>query len=295
MTDALHPLPHHRAQDVSPALDPPTEGERWTRAELARLRDLGWSPGAILSFLRRSQTRANRTRRRRRTLARQEATWTLAGAAAWVIAGPSLATGSRRRTRRRGLIWWGGCALMLDWHLGMLETPDGREVALGVADALTLIRAWLVPGVADCPRTTLLLIGAATDFADGAVARRTRCTRLGRDLEGLVDACFAVAALRGAVRAGGLSPLPAALEQVRLAAGVIYATTVYFAAGHAPDDAVRHGGRLAAPVRMAGAIAARSGHRRLADRLVICGAVVSVLAVLRHADIRVAVDWVSAR
>jgi hypothetical protein len=37
---------------------------------------------------------------------------------------------------------------MLDWHLGMFETDDGRPRRLGPADALTLSRVSLVPTVA---------------------------------------------------------------------------------------------------------------------------------------------------
>ena len=109
-----------------------------------------------------------------------------------------------------------GCALMLDWHLGMLETTDGRPVALGGADGLTLARAWLVPAVAQDAAPALVIIGAVSDLADGFVARRTRTTRLGRDLEGLVDACFTTAALHSSVRAGSVSRLPAGLELARL-------------------------------------------------------------------------------
>ncbi|MGH2895260.1 MAG: CDP-alcohol phosphatidyltransferase family protein, partial [Solirubrobacteraceae bacterium] len=218
---------------------PLTDGESWTQAELHRLREAAWTPRATVAFLRAAQTRANLTRRRRPDLGRQEARWMLAGTAAWAISVRALPTGPLARASGRGLLWWGGCALMLDWHLGMLETPDGRPVGLGVPDALTLTRAWLVPAVSQYPHPSLLLIGAATDFADGVMARRTRCTRFGRDLEGLVDACFAAAALRALVRAGALSPLPAALEQARLLAGVAYSTGVYFATGRAPDREVQ--------------------------------------------------------
>ncbi|MGI8712174.1 MAG: CDP-alcohol phosphatidyltransferase family protein [Solirubrobacteraceae bacterium] len=251
-----------------------TAGERWTRTELARLRDAAWSPAAVLSFLGAAQARANLTRRARPALARQAAAWMLAGGVAWALV-PG-------RDRAQGLWWWGGCALMLDWHLGMLETPDGDPVALGLPDALTLLRAGLVPAVAASPRPGLLLIGAATDLADGAVARWTRCTRFGRDLEGLVDACFTTAALRAATRSGGVSPLPAALEQARLVAGAAYASTVYFGAGHAPDPALGNRGRHTTPLRTAATLAAALGHRRLANGLLLTGSTLAVAAVLGH-------------
>jgi len=107
-----------------------------------------------------------------------------------------------RRRLRSGLSWWIATAVMLDWHIGMLESEDGRHHNLGPADALTLTRAWLVPVVADTPAPVLVLLGAATDLLDGPIARATVPTRAGRDLEGLVDACFAAGALRGLVRRG---------------------------------------------------------------------------------------------
>ena len=61
------------------------------------------------------------------------------------------------------------------------------------------------------------------DVLDGALARRAEPTRAGRDLEGLVDACFALAALRGLTRAGRLGRAAGLAEAGRLIAGVGYA------------------------------------------------------------------------
>jgi len=262
-----------------------TEGERWTREELARLSAGGWRPRALRDFLWAAQVRANVTRRRRGALARQEAGWVAVGVVGWLAAGRLPADSSLARARRRGLIWWAACALMLDWHLGMLETPDGHPVGLGAADALTLARAWLVPAVAVRADPVLVLLGGLSDVADGRVARATRCTRLGRDLEGLVDACFTAAALRGAGRAGGLSLLPIASEGARLTAGTLYASTAYLVAGHAPDPAVRSSGRGAAPLRLAALVAAGAGRRRVADRLIAIATVVAVAELLSRPDI----------
>lgn len=261
---------------------PRSEGELWTRARLARLRDCGWRPRALLDFLWAAQTRANLTRRQRPALARQEARWILGGAAGWLVLARLLPRSQIARARDRGLVWWAGCGVMLDWHLGMLETPEGRAVRLGAADGLTLMRAWLVPAIADRAEPTLLLLGALSDLADGRVARATRCTRLGRDLEGVVDACFFWAALRGAVRDGRLSPGPAAVERMRLLAGATYSATVYFAAGRAPDLAVRRSGRAAAPVRLAGLVAGSLGLRALGDRLLLTGTLIATASELRR-------------
>lgn len=259
-----------------------TEGERWTRAELARLSAGGWSPRALRDFLWAAQVRANLTRRRRPDLARQEVGWIVVGGAAWLAASQGSPMGSFGDARRRGLVWWAACGAMLDWHLGMLETPAGRPVRLGAADVLTLARAWLVPAVAQRADPILVALGALTDVADGRVARATRCTRFGRDLEGLVDACFAAAALRGAARAGGVSRLPIAVEGTRLVAGTLYASAAYLAGGQAPDPTVRESGRGAAPVRMAALIAAGSGRRTLADGTLLTASIIAIAGLSRR-------------
>ena len=94
-------------------------------------------------------------------------------------------------------------AAMLDWHLGMLETPDGRPSNLGPADAATLLRAWLVPAVADSSSLPLCAIGFATDALDGPLARCTAPTRLGRDMEAVVDATFVAPHCAARAGAGG--------------------------------------------------------------------------------------------
>jgi phosphatidylglycerophosphate synthase len=265
------------------AADSLTEGERWTLAELARLRAGGWRPRAWRDFLWAAQVRATVTRQRRPALARQEVAWIATGAAAWLAAGRLLPAGSSlAQARRRGLIWWAVTAVMLDWHLGMLETPDGRAVGLGAADALTLVRAWLAPAVAERADPILLVIGGLTDLADGRVARATRCTRFGRDLEGVVDACFAAAALRGAARSKGVSSVTVRVERARSLAGAAYVSMAYLLAGRPPDQAVRRSGRRAAPVRLAGLVAAGAGRRELADRLLLAATLIAVTGLLRQ-------------
>jgi len=138
-----------------------------------------------------------------------------------------------------------------------------------------------VPPVAWEADPWLVLLGGVTDAADGRVARATRCTRFGRDLEGLVDACFAAAALRGAVRAGHLSPLPARLERGRLLAGAGYAAGAYFARARAPDRAVGEVQRLAAAIRMAALVAAGAGQRRGADGLLLTGSGLAIVGLWR--------------
>jgi phosphatidylglycerophosphate synthase len=255
-----------------------TEGERWTREQLRELRRARFTPAAAGRFLAAAQRRAGERRASRPALARQARAWIGTGGLAWVI----LAIDGRRPFRRRlgsGLASWGLTGLMLDWHLGMVETVDGRPRTLGAADACTLVRAWLVPVAADAPSSIVCALALATDGLDGALARAGEPTRLGRDLEGVVDAAFAAAALRGAVRQGWLAPSAATAEGARLVAGGAYAIAAYLGSATPPDPVIRRAARLATPVRGAGLVAAGLGRRRTAGALVWTGAVVSAAAV----------------
>ncbi|MEA2374996.1 MAG: hypothetical protein QOD53_1459, partial [Thermoleophilaceae bacterium] len=102
--------------------------------------------------------------------------------------------------------------------------------------------------------------------------------RIGRDLEGLVDTSFALAALRAAARSGRLSAAAAALECLRLTTGTLYAFATYFRTTAAPDARVTGAARMASPARAAGLIAAGLGRRRAADALIVASAAVSLLA-----------------
>ncbi len=252
-----------------------TPGELWAREELHRLLASRFAPPAAWAFVRASSRRSAEIRAARPELARQARAWLTAGALLWLALA---ATGSRRLRRAAplGLAWWGATALMLDWHLGMLETEDGRPRPLGPADALTLARAWLVPVVLAAPGPVVCALGAATDALDGRAARRAEPTRAGRDLEGLVDACFAVAAIVGLRRAGRIGRLPARAELLRLGAGAGYAWFGYFARGEAPDPKLIRAARASTAIRAGGLVVAATGRRRLGDALVGAGCLVSL-------------------
>lgn len=259
---------------------PLTEGERWARAELERLRAARFSPRAVVAFLAASSQRSSEIRRERPALARQYRRWLLIGVGAWCA--PALAgLEPFRRRFGAGLGWWSAVALMLDWHLGMLETEDGRPRPLGPADALTLGRAWLVPVVADDLRPLALLLAAGSDVLDGVAARATEPTRAGRDLEGLVDAAVLAAALSAGHRAHRLARSAIALEAGRLAAGIAYALAAYFARAEAPDAVVTRAARVTTPLRMAGLLAAGAGRRRLGNALLMAGSAASLAALGR--------------
>ncbi len=281
-------LPAMSEEDTGP---PPadarlTEGERWARDQLAALLGARFSPPAIGHFLVASQRRANEVRSARPELGRQAWGWIAVGAGAWLGLAAVGAQPFRRRVRG-GLAWWAACAVMLDWHLGMVETVDGRPRPLGAADALTLTRAWLVPVALDSPTPLVCAVAGATDVLDGRFARAVQPTRIGRDLEGLVDTCFGAAALRAALREKRISRAVVLGELARLGAGFGYALSVYFAQAEAPDPRVTRAARVTTPVRVAGLIAAGLGRRRLAGALVGGGALWSVAALaaaLRSAE-----------
>ncbi len=259
-----------------------TEGEAWTREQLERLLARRFRPAAVVGFLVASQRRAGAVRRARPQLARREAAWAATGTVGWV----ALAAGRVdpfRPAWRSGLVGWALTILMLDWHLGMLETPDGRPRDLGAADAMTLLRAWLVPAVAHRPGPGLCALGFATDVLDGRLARASAPTRLGRDLEGLVDVAFTAAALRGARRRGWLGRRVVFAETVRLAAGVGYTLLSYFVRARPPDPGTARAARAIAPLRAVGLLLAGTRHRRTAEALLLTGSAASAAVLVRAA------------
>jgi hypothetical protein len=254
-----------------------TAGELWAREQLALLRDARYTPFATARFLAASQRRAREQRAARPATARRMRAWIGAGAAAWAALALARREPFSQRTRTF-VVWWALTWLMLDWHIGMLETEDGAPRNLGRADACTLVRVWLAPAAAGAPRPWICALALASDGLDGVLARRDGPTRMGRDLEGLADVTFALAALRGAVRQGWLGRRAAAAEVARVAVGIGYSTAVWFGRAAAPERRVLRAARATTPLRAAGLIAAGVGRRRLAGRLVTAGALCSALA-----------------
>jgi len=259
---------------------PLTDGERWTRARLDELRAARFRPLAFGEFLAAAHRRAAEQRRSRPALARQANAWSAVGALAWL----ALAASGPREFRdrpRSGLACWAATSMMLRWHLGMVETEDGLPRRLGLADASTLLRAWLIPLAARSPGPLVVATAVASDGLDGALARAGRPTRLGRDLDPIVDAAFGAAALRGAARTGSIGRSIVALEAGRLAAACLYTARSYLIAGEAPGRARARAGRIATPIRAAGMIAAGAGRRRAAGRLLCAAAGTNAALALR--------------
>ncbi|MGH2877736.1 MAG: CDP-alcohol phosphatidyltransferase family protein [Solirubrobacteraceae bacterium] len=252
-----------------------TDGELWAREQLALLRRRGFSPSALAGFLLASWRRAGEVRGARPELAAQARVWVAIGSEPWLAAW--LLTPGRRQAARVGLAWWLGCGLMLDWHLGMLETEDGQARALGPADALTLLRAWLVPVVWTDPTAAVCALAALTDALDGPLARRTGATRAGRDFDGLVDTAFMLAALAGARRARLLPGWVVGVEAARRTLGVMYGVGSYFLAAQPPDRRTIAAARSLVPVRTVGLVLATSGRCRQAGEVLLGGGAIASL------------------
>ena len=242
----------------------------WTREQLELLRAARFSPASAVRFLAASQRRASEVHRSRPDLRLQSARWLATGATAWCALALARVEPFRGRARE-GLLWWALTALMLDWHLGMVETEDGRPRRLGPADALTLARVWLVPAALWRPTPLVCAAGFATDVLDGRVARTAEPTRAGRDLEGLADACFAGAVVTGLRRNERIGRAASGAELLRLATGFSYSLAVYFGRAQPPEPRLIRAARLTTPVRAGGLIAAASGRPRLGTALVGIG------------------------
>jgi phosphatidylglycerophosphate synthase len=247
--------------------EPPrlTEGERWSRELLDALRERRFTPGAWGAFLGDALARSRAVRAGRPDVVRQSRRCGAAGlaAAAPFGAGPVAWCA----------VWWA----LIDWHLGMLETPDGDPRPLRAHDALTLARLWAAPVARRHPEPWLGAAALATDVADGALARRHGPTRLGRDFDSTADTLFLDQALRGAIEQRGLDPRLLTLERARLAIGAAVVCTAYFGRSEPPPPMGLR--ELAAALAGAGAVLAAAGRPRAAGPLL--GAAIGYRALIR--------------
>jgi phosphatidylglycerophosphate synthase len=242
-----------------------TDGERWSRELLDRLRSERFTAPAWRRFFGDGFRRARGTRARRPQLVAQSREWGLAGLVAALPFGA--------RTAASWALWWA----MVDWHLGMLETAEGRERQLSAADSLTLARLWAAPIVRRYPEPWLVAAGMATDLLDGALARRAGPTRLGRDFDSTADTLFLDCALRGSVERHGLDARLLSLERARLLVGSAVTLWSYF--GESEPAPVQQNRGLAAVLAAAGAWLAVSGRVRAAEPLI--GAAIGYRTLIR--------------
>jgi phosphatidylglycerophosphate synthase len=268
---------------------PLTEGERWTVDALAELRAGRYRLRAWRRFLDRSLQRSAEARAARAEMAAQARRWAVIGGAAWIVAWHL----SRRHACVRlncaaGLAWWAAVWRMLDWHLGMAEGGDGMpRRRLSSADAVTLSRFWLVPlvaGVGDSRRglPAAIIVGGASDWLDGALARGRDRTRLGRDLDTTADLAFLTVAATAARRADRLPALGAWAVGTRHAAGCALALTAVFGRARRPAIRARPGGAL---LRVGGLVLAVTGARRTGTAFLIAGCATPARSTSRHISI----------
>ena len=169
---------------------------------------------------------------------------------------------------------------MLDWHLGMLERPDGTPIdGLGPANVLDLCRVGAVPALAVLSAGWLAL--ALLVIGNPRRARRSDRTSAGRGHAGSVSGSTGASTrsclVTGAwllVRADALPVWAGVLVSVRYLTPLVVVTFWYFLAAGAPP---RHGyvpGRYPGVVLLAGppagaVVAAgrdRAGRHRRAHR-----------------------------
>lgn len=213
-----------------------TAGETWTREVLYELRAGGFAPDAWMRFLGRSFARARERRAERQREHRSVVLLAAAGGVAWL----SAAAAGRPWLALAGACWWLLQAAMLDWHLGMLERPDGSPLErLGLANLLTLARGGLPPALlllaGSQTGLALLLAAGAADVADGRLARRlNEQTLLGVWLDGSVDTLVVGAAALGAMLHGLLPAWAALPVLVRVGLPWVLAAGAYFGRAQRP-------------------------------------------------------------
>ena len=234
-----------------------TEAELWARGLLEELRASYFMPFAWIRFLWAAFVRGHLRRRERWPAFCQTVALSVAGFGVWVLVGwlsdPTLALA--------GGLFWLTTMLMLDWHLGMLERPDGTPIAgLGPANVLDICRVGAVPALAVLSAGWLalaLLIIGTLDVLDGRIARaRNEVTRLGQWLDGSVDTIVLVTGAWLLVRADALPTWVGVLVSVRYLTPLVAVTLWYFLAAAPPPRYGYVPGRYPGVVLLAGLLLA---------------------------------------
>jgi cardiolipin synthase len=236
------------------------EGELWAEELLTELRASRFKPHAWIRFLGASFARARSNRRRHRRAHRQLLALALLGLCLY----GGVAAFGRPLLASLAAAWWVLVLVMADWHLGMLERPDGKRLSgLGVANTVTLLRAGaigLLPGLRPTELGLALVAAGVSDVVDGSLARaRGETSRLGAWSDGAVDALLlAVAAVAAA--AHDLLPVWVGVLIVgRSVAPWLVIGGVYFATARAPRRDGYVSGRAPGAVLLVGLALAAFG------------------------------------
>ena len=230
-----------------------TEGERWAEELLAALRRDRFTPAAWIRFFGASVDRARENRAGHAGAHRQVLVLGAGGLATW----SAVAAFGRPVLGAGGAAWWLLVLLMADWHLGMLERPDGSRLrGLGVANTLTLLRAGAIPLLPALAPTALALaiVGAGlSDVADGFLARsRGQTSRFGAWGDGAADGLLLSVAAATAADQALLPGWVAALVVGRYLAPWVAIAGVYFATARAPRRESHVSGRAPGAVVVVG-------------------------------------------
>jgi phosphatidylglycerophosphate synthase len=238
-----------------------------------------------LSFDRASEQRIVHRRAHRQLLA-------LAGVG--VVACFALAAAGRPALALAGASWLAMLALMVDWHLGMLEGPHGEQIrGLGAANIVTLSRGAAIPVVFVLGARGLIVALAclgALDVLDGALARRCQQrSRLGAWLDGSIDVTAAAAIGIAAFRLDVIPVVVFSLVVLRVALPWLQLTHRYFLSARPVEFAtdVREPGwvaRVPGFVATLGLVLALAGARvgALVMALGLAASIVSILPVVKH-------------
>jgi phosphatidylglycerophosphate synthase len=117
----------------------------------------------------------------------------------------------------------------------------------------------------------VILLGGASDWLDGALARRDGGTRLGRDLDTFADLLFLLSATAAARRAQRLSAIGAAAVGARYGAGLAVGFHTMFTRARRPALRARPAGAL---LRFGGLALATTGRERAGTSLLVTGCLV---------------------
>jgi cardiolipin synthase (CMP-forming) len=233
------------------------EGELWVEELLDQLRRGRFRPAAWLRFFEDSFARARGNRREQVRAHRQVLALGTVGVGTWA----GVAASGRPLLGTVAAGWSVLVLLMADWHLGMLERPDGSRLAgLGAANTVTLLRAGAIPVLPVVTPTALgivVLAAGLSDVADGFVARsRREATRFGAWLDGAIDGILLSVAAGAAAHRALLPAWIAALIVARYLAPWLGIAGVYFVSAHAPGREGFVSGRIPGAVLLVGLVLA---------------------------------------
>jgi len=240
---------------------------------------------AWFGFLAESFRRSVEDARLRPDLFREAVIWSAVGGLLWL---GLLTLGGTWW----GPVWWGVVVAMLLTHVGMVEGDDGqRRADLGVPNALTLSRAWVVPALpalTDVPWAFAVVIAIATgtDVLDGYLARRGDGTRLGAHMDHGVDTAFTITAGIAAAAAGLIPWWLGWAIVARYALPILGLAAFYFATARQPPRDAFVRGRIPGGLLLLGLMAVTHPATQTGGVLLITVAVAWGLATLGASGFR---------